>query len=48
VLGEMIRHHVKEEEQRDGMFARAKKANIDLDELGEELRSRKNELMKQV
>jgi hypothetical protein len=47
VLGEMIRHHVKEEEQRDGMFAKAKKAGIDLDVLGEQLSSRKKELMKQ-
>jgi hemerythrin superfamily protein len=48
VLGEMIRHHVKEEEQRDGMFAKAKKADLDLDELGEELQTRKDELMKQM
>lgn len=46
VLGEMIRHHVKEEEQRDGMFAKAKKADLDLDELGEELAARKKELMR--
>ena len=32
VLGEMIKHHVKEEEQRDGMFAHAKKADLDLKE----------------
>jgi hemerythrin superfamily protein len=47
VLSEMIKHHVKEEEQRDGMFAKAKKADLDLDALGEELRARKMELMKQ-
>jgi len=47
VLSEMIKHHVKEEEQRDGMFARAKKADIDLAALGEELQARKSELMKQ-
>jgi hypothetical protein len=46
VLGEMIKHHVKEEEQRDGMFAKAKKADLDLDELGEELAVRKKELMR--
>jgi hemerythrin superfamily protein len=46
VLSEMIKHHVKEEEQRDGMFAKAKKADLDLDALGEELQARKNELMK--
>ena len=48
VLGEMIKHHVKEEEQRDGMFAKAKKAEIDLDSLGEQLSARKKELMKQL
>ena len=37
----MIKHHVKEEEQRDGMFARAKKSDLDLDELGEQLQTRK-------
>lgn len=48
VLSEMIKHHVKEEEQRDGIFAKAKKADLDLDELGEELKARKDELMKQM
>jgi hypothetical protein len=43
----MIKHHVKEEEQRDGMFAKAKKADLDLNELGDELSARKKELMKQ-
>lgn len=47
VLGEMIKHHVKEEEQRDGMFARAKKAGLDMNELGAELKTRKDELMRQ-
>ncbi len=46
VLGEMIKHHVKEEEQRDGIFAKAKKAGLDLKELGAELKARKDELMK--
>ncbi len=44
VLSEMIKHHVKEEEQRDGMFALAKQANMDLDELGAEMAARKREL----
>ncbi|WP_395645932.1 hemerythrin domain-containing protein [Terricaulis sp.] len=48
VLGEMIRHHVKEEEQRDGMFAKAKKADIDLDVLGQQMAARKQELMKRA
>jgi hemerythrin superfamily protein len=48
VLGEMIKHHVKEEEQRDGMFAKAKKADLDLKELGAEMKARKDELMKEM
>lgn len=48
VLSEMIEHHVKEEEERDGMFSRAKKSGIDLDEIGERLKARKTELMKQM
>ncbi|MBB6096044.1 hemerythrin superfamily protein [Povalibacter uvarum] len=45
VLSEMIKHHVKEEEQPGGMFAEAKKAKMDLKELGEQLAARKAELM---
>ena len=45
VLSEMIKHHVKEEEQRDGMFAKAKKADLDLEDLGAQLQARKDELM---
>ena len=44
VLSEMIKHHVKEEEQRDGMFAQAKKGDVDLRELGTLLAARKVEL----
>jgi len=44
VLSEMIKHHVKEEEQPGGMFAEAKKANMDLQALGEQLSARKQEL----
>lgn len=47
VLSEMIEHHVKEEEERDGMFARAKKADLDLEEIGAQMKARKAELMKQ-
>jgi len=46
VLSEEIKHHVKEEEQRDGIFAQAKKAGADMDELGKQLAARKAELMK--
>jgi hemerythrin superfamily protein len=44
VLSEMIKHHVKEEEQPDGMFAEARKSEMDLVALGEQLASRKAEL----
>ena len=47
VLSEMIKHHVKEEEQPGGMFAEAKKSKMDLKALGDELRSRKGELQAQ-
>ena len=46
VLSEMIKHHVHEEEMRDGMFAKAKKSSMDLDEIGLRLAARKKELMK--
>jgi hemerythrin superfamily protein len=45
VLSEMIKHHVNEEEKRDGMFAKARKARMDLHELGERLGERKAQLM---
>jgi len=44
VLSEMIKHHVKEEEQRDGMFAQAKQGEADLRTLGEQMAQRKAEL----
>jgi hemerythrin superfamily protein len=48
VLSEMIKHHVKEEEQPGGMFAEAKKSSMDLRALGEELAARKKELQAQT
>lgn len=45
VLSEMIKHHVKEEEKRDGLFAKSRQSEMDLDALGEQLASRKAELM---
>ena len=33
VLSEMIKHHVKEEEQKDGLFAQAKKGDVDMHRL---------------
>lgn len=47
VLSEEIKHHVKEEEQRDGIFAQAKKAGVDMMELGVRLAARKAALMKE-
>jgi len=44
VLSEMIKHHVKEEEQPGGMFAEARKSDMDLDTLGEQMAARKGEL----
>ena len=44
VLSEMIKHHVREEEQRDGMFAKARRSGMDLVELGRQLAARKAEL----
>ena len=44
VLSEMIKHHVKEEEQPGGMFAEARKSDMDLGELAVELKARKKEL----
>lgn len=44
VLSEMIKHHVKEEEQPGGMFAEARKSDMDLDVLGEQMAQRKSEL----
>jgi hypothetical protein len=45
VLSEMIKHHVNEEEKRDGMFAKARQSDMDLKALGESLAARKAELM---
>lgn len=44
VLSELVRHHVEEEESRGGMFSEARKSEMDLDALGEQLRQRKDEL----
>jgi hemerythrin superfamily protein len=44
VLSEMIKHHVKEEEQPGGMFAEARDSDMDLEELGQRMKNRKLEL----
>jgi hemerythrin-like domain-containing protein len=43
VLGEYVKHHVKEEE--DEMFPEARKTDIDFEEHGARMRERKTELM---
>jgi hypothetical protein len=46
VLSEQIEHHVEEEEEpEDGMFAQARKAGVDLVALGQEMITRKQELL---
>jgi hypothetical protein len=45
VLSEEIKHHVKEEEQRGGIFAQARSEGLDLDALGAQMAARKKELL---
>lgn len=45
VLGEQIVHHVEEEEEE--LFPKVRKAEIDLEALGEQLAARKRELLKE-
>jgi len=45
VLSEEIKHHVKEEEKRGGVFSQAREKDLDLKALGEQMAARKEELM---
>ena len=47
VLSEEIKHHVKEEEQKGGIFSLAREAELDLAVLGQQMAARKKELMAQ-
>jgi hypothetical protein len=45
VLSEMIEHHVEEEEKRvEGMFSQARKAGLDMDDLGRRMAEEKKRL----
>lgn len=44
VLSEMVKHHVNEEEQRDGIFSKSRDSDMDLGEIGKQLATRKAEL----
>lgn len=44
VLQEEIEHHVEEEEGRDGIFSQARKGDLDLEALGNQIADRKKEL----
>jgi hypothetical protein len=44
VLKEIIKHHVKEEEQRGGLFTQARKSKVDMVELRAAMEARKEEL----
>lgn len=49
VLSEQIKHHVKEEEKKQGnMFTKARKAGLDLAELGERMAAEKKQLLQRL
>jgi hypothetical protein len=49
VLSEQIQHHVKEEEKpAEGLFAQARKAELDMDALGQQMAARKQEVLAQI
>jgi hemerythrin superfamily protein len=48
VLSELIKHHVREEEMDDGIFAQADESEVDLDEIGTQMKARKDALLAEI
>jgi hypothetical protein len=44
VLSEMVKHHVREEEQRDGLLSKARSSGMDMRAIGQQMAERKAQL----